>query len=257
MEHARLWKEFARGDSSARDALLNEHLTLVYHVAQQVCGMLSTRHELDELVSYGTLGLISALDSFDILRGLAFSTFAVPRIRGAILDELRRQDHVPRSVRRKMRALAGARETLSQTYGRRATDAEVAVYLGIDAATLCRWSAAATRSSKVSIDESTTTDDGQTVISFDELSTIGELTVEDEMTHNQEIRIMTEVLKELNDQERHVLVLYYHEELKMHEVADVLGVTESRVSQIRTRALAKLRQRMAPLRGATAMERAG
>ncbi len=257
MEHARLWKEFAGGSTPARDALLNDHLTLVYHVAQQVSGMLSTRHELDALVSYGTLGLISALDSFDTSRGLAFSTYAVPRIRGAILDELRRQDHVPRSVRRKMRALAGARETLSQTYGRRATDTEVAAYLGIDAATLCRWSAAATRSTKVSIDESMTTDGGQMVGGLEELSTIGELTVEDEMTHDQEIRIMTEALKELNDQERHVLVLYYHEELRMHEVAAVLGVTESRVSQIRTRALAKLRRRMAPLRGAAPMERVG
>jgi RNA polymerase sigma factor FliA len=257
MEHARHWKAFARGSADARDALLNAHLTLVYHVAQQVCGLLSTRHELDELVSYGTLGLIAALDSFDPSRGLAFSTYAVPRIRGAILDELRRQDHVPRSVRRKMRSLAGARESLAQSNGRRPTDREVAEYLGIDAATMCRWSAAASQSTKISIEESLTNDDGELAGGIDELSTSGTSTVEDDLTREQEIRVMTEALKELKEQERHVLVLYYHEELKMHEVAAVLGVTESRVSQIRTRALAKLRQRMSPLRAAAAMELAG
>ncbi len=257
MEHVRLWKQFGRGDQAARDALLEAHLTLVYHVAQQVCGLLSTRHELDELVSYGTLGLISALDSFDTSRGLAFSTYAVPRIRGAILDELRRQDHVPRSVRRKMRAMASARETLSQQNGRQASDHEVAEFLGMDDATMCRWTASATQAGQLSIEESLTTEDGELAGGFDELSTAGSVTIEDEMTRDQEIRIMTEALKELKAQERHVLVLYYHEELKMHEVASVLGVTESRVSQIRTRALAKLRERMAPVRGAAALERAG
>jgi RNA polymerase sigma factor FliA len=248
MEHVRLWKQFSRGDQAARDALLQAHLTLVYHVAQQVSGLLSTRHDLDELVSYGTLGLISALDSFDTSRGLAFSTYAVPRIRGAILDELRRQDHVPRSVRRKMRTLASARESLAQRNGRKATDHEVAEYLGLDDATLCRWTATAGQAGQLSIEDSLTSDDGELAGAFEELSTAGASTVEDDMTREQEIRIMTEALKELKEQERHVLVLYYHEELKMHEVATVLGVTESRVSQIRTRALAKLRERMAPVR---------
>ncbi len=257
MQHARLWKEFARGSATARDALLDAHLTLVYHVAQQVCGLLSTRHEMDELVSYGTLGLISALDSFDTARGLAFSTYAVPRIRGAILDELRRQDHVPRSVRRKMRALAGARETLAQQNGRQPTNHEVAEHLGIDIATFDRWSATASRAGRVSIEESLTAEDGELVSGLDELSTNSMATVEDEMTRDQEIAIMTEALKQLKEQERHVLVLYYHEELKMHEVAEVLGVTESRVSQIRTRALDKLRARMGPVRGLTPLEMVG
>jgi RNA polymerase sigma factor for flagellar operon FliA len=95
------WKAFAKGDLAARDTLLTENLSLVHHVARQLERKLTNELDHDELVSAGTLGLMAAMNSFDPERGLAFSTFAVPRIRGAILDELRRQDHVPRSVRRK------------------------------------------------------------------------------------------------------------------------------------------------------------
>src|SRR2546423_8607648 len=98
-----LWQALAQGDQTARERLLAEHLSLVHHVARQLSRTLAVRVDLDELVSAGTVGLMDALDHFDVTRGLAFSTFAVPRIRGAILDELRRQDHVPRSVRRKAR----------------------------------------------------------------------------------------------------------------------------------------------------------
>jgi RNA polymerase sigma factor for flagellar operon FliA len=100
MDSKDLWQALARGDVAARDALLKEHLSLVHHVARQLSRSLAAPADFDELVSCGTMGLMSALDAFDTSRGLAFSTFAVPRIRGAILDELRRQDHVPRSIRR-------------------------------------------------------------------------------------------------------------------------------------------------------------
>src|ERR671937_890292 len=103
-----------RGPTPAeRDALLNQHLGLVHHVARQLANRLSTAAELDELVSAGTLGLIQAVESFDKHRGLSFSTYAVPRIRGAILDELRKQDHVPRNVRRRSRDVIRARDALA------------------------------------------------------------------------------------------------------------------------------------------------
>src|SRR5213075_3213320 len=107
------WRAFATGDVAARDALLIENLSLVHHVARQLERGLSNELDHDELVSAGTLGLMAALGSFDPSRGLAFSTFAVPRIRGAILDELRRQDHAPRSVRRKTRDISAARNALA------------------------------------------------------------------------------------------------------------------------------------------------
>src|ERR671933_1960156 len=136
---ASLWQALAVGDQSARERLLTAHLSLVHHVARQVSRTLVADFDFDELVSAGTMGLMSALDSFDVSRGLAFSTFAVPRIRGAILDELRRQDHVPRSIRRKSREIAAARETLMRVQGRAPEDKEVPEPLGVDLDTLWRW----------------------------------------------------------------------------------------------------------------------
>src|SRR6476620_4565316 len=127
-----LWDALASGDSSARDVLLTENLSLVHHVARQLGRRLSDKVDHDELVSAGILGLMSAMSAFDAGRGLAFSTFAVPRIRGAILDELRRQDHVPRSVRRKTRSIGAAREKLTRTLCRMPEDSEVAEMLGVD-----------------------------------------------------------------------------------------------------------------------------
>ena len=127
-----LWGLFAKGDQAARERLLTENLNLVHHVARQLSKALAAPADFDELVSCGTIGLMNALDAFEPQRGLAFSTFAVPRIRGAILDELRRQDHVPRSIRRKTREIAHARETLTRIFGRQATDREVAEHLGLD-----------------------------------------------------------------------------------------------------------------------------
>ena len=122
-----------------RDALLNQHVGLVHHVARELARRLSSQADLDELVSAGMLGLIQAVDSFDRFRGLSFSTYAVPRIRGAILDELRKQDHVPRSIRRKTREIAAAREVLMRATGRSPDDKHLAEQMGIDVATLWRW----------------------------------------------------------------------------------------------------------------------
>ena len=120
-------------DTAAREALLSQHLGLVYHVARQLCRSKGMDVELDELVSAGTLGLIEAFNNFDAARGLAFSTFAAPRIRGAMLDELRRQDHVPRSVRRRSRELNAATEKLTRELGHTPDRSQVA---GSSASTL-------------------------------------------------------------------------------------------------------------------------
>ena len=118
MDTSDTWRALAGNDDAARERLLTEHLGLVHFVARQVARGISVEADFDELVSAGTIGLMSALSSFDSGRGLAFSTFAAPRIRGAILDELRRQDHVPRSVRRKARELGTARDALTRVLGR-------------------------------------------------------------------------------------------------------------------------------------------
>jgi RNA polymerase sigma factor for flagellar operon FliA len=242
------WQAFARGDVAARDALLAEHLNLVHHVARQLSRALAAPADFDELVSCGTIGLMNALDTFDTSRGLAFSTFAVPRIRGAILDELRRQDHVPRSIRRKTRDVAHARETLTRIFGRPATDPELAEHLGIDVPTLWRWQAETEGAVHVSLDQSAMEHDGNTPMPLELLSNEDEPSVEDEITKEQERELLQGALRRLKDQERIVLTLYYFEDLKLHEIAQVLGLTESRISQIRSKALGKLRGELSGFR---------
>ena len=242
-----LWQAFSAGDTSARDQLLRENLNLVHHVARQLSRALAAPADFDELVSCGTLGLMNALGAFDPARGLAFSTFAVPRIRGAILDELRRQDHVPRSIRRKTRDMAQTRETLTRIFGRQPNDDEVAEHLGIDRQTLWRWQADAESAVHVSLDHSAS--DGDSPVAPPEfLSVDPDLSAEEDLNREQEREILKSALRQLKDQERIVLTLYYFEELKLHEIADVLGLTESRVSQIRTKALGRLRSQLASFR---------
>src|SRR5687768_11450380 len=142
----------ATNTRAARDAMLRQHLGLVYHVAHQLSRARANDVELDDLVSAGTLGLIDAFEHFDTSRGLAFSTFAAPRIRGAMLDELRRIDRVPRSVRRKTRQIDAAVSSLARTLGREPEHSEVAKRLGIDLATLWRWQAERESTQVMSID---------------------------------------------------------------------------------------------------------
>jgi RNA polymerase sigma factor for flagellar operon FliA len=246
MDSRTLWAAYAAGDVDARDALLRENLSLVHHVARQLARGLAADADIDELVSAGTMGLMSALESFDLARGLAFSTFAVPRIRGAILDELRRQDHVPRSVRRKTRSIATARETLTHTLGRAPEVHEIAAALGVDAATVWRWQSDLEGAVHVPLDRSPTEHDGTTVSPAEFLGNGEELT-DERLTREEEVALLREALLGLKDQERTVLSLYYFEELKAREIAEVMGVSESRISQIRSKALSQLRGVLAPL----------
>jgi len=240
------------GDSALRDHLLNEHLGLVHHVARQLSRSLSVEADFHELVSAGTIGLMNALGSFDASRGLAFSTFAAPRIRGAILDELRRQDHVPRSVRRKTRDLSGARETLMRELKREPEDREVAAHLNIDLETYWRWQSETEGAIKVSLDRPAHDGERRTTSPAELLPDRSESTIEDELNLEQEVGILRDAILELKEQERIVLTLYYYEEMKLHEIATILELTESRVSQIRSKAISKLRGQMAPLRQAVA-----
>lgn len=246
MDMSDIWRAVANGDEAARERLLTEHLGLVHFVARQVARGISVEADFDELVSAGTMGLMNALGSFDSGRGLAFSTFAAPRIRGAILDELRRQDHVPRSVRRKARELGNAREALTHTLGRTPDERELAAHLGVDLDTLWRWQGEVECSVQLPLDRPPT--EGGAPSPADVLSNEDERGIEDLITHEQEVEVLRDAIMELKEQERTVLALYYFEELKLHEIAKVLELTESRVSQIRSKAIGRLRVRMAPLR---------
>jgi RNA polymerase sigma factor for flagellar operon FliA len=245
MDSRNLWAAHAAGDVDARDTLLRDNLSLVHHVARQLARGLAGDADLDELVSAGTMGLMSAVAAFDASRGLAFSTFAVPRIRGAILDELRRQDHVPRSVRRKTRNIASARESLTRALGRTPQTIEVAAQLGVDAPTLWRWMADVEGAMHVPLDRGPDREGGTAAPA--EFLGCDDEAADDRISREEEVAMVRDALLQLNDQERTVLSLYYFEELKAREIADVMGVSESRISQVRSRALAQLRHLLAPL----------
>ncbi len=239
-----LWTRYrSTGDVAARAQLLDRYLGLVHHVAREV-GARTPAVELEELVSAGTIGLVRALDSFDLSRGLAFSTYAVRRIRGAILDDLRSRDWIPRSVRAKGRKMMAANATLQAQLGRAPEPREVAAVLEIDLQTYWRWRAAV---------------DGGVMVSFDGAAMPGqrsvlalEETIDDpeaplpgqELDRVEQIEGLKQAIGTLPEKERTVLSLYYYEELNLRQIAEVLHVTESRVSQIRTQALRRMRQRL-------------
>lgn len=251
MEATMLWEAYQQqGNESARNALLERHLPLVHHVARQIMRTLSVQVDLNDLVSAGSVGLMNAVASFDPSRGLAFSTYAAPRIRGAILDDLRRSDHVPRSIRRKQRQISAAEESLSGSLDRRPTDRETAQQLGVEIDTLWRWKSDTEEAVHVSLDQPMSTSNGRTALPAELLRGASGLEVEDRVNHGEEAVMLRDEILRLKERERIVLTLYYFEELKLHEIARVLGLTESRVSQIRSKALLTLRSRMGHLREA-------
>ena len=245
MDSRATWTAFGNGDLAARDALLTENLSLVHHVARQLERRLSDQLDHSELVSAGTLGLMAALTSFDPSRKIAFSTFAVPRIRGAILDELRRQDHVPRSVRRKTREMQAARSTLASKLGRAPEDfgvRRVARRRRADAVEVAvgrrRRGPRADRPSRVS------DDDESPSFALELFHTDAESAIDVQLGREEDVAMLRDAITKLKDQERTVLSLYYFEELKLRDIAEILQLTESRVSQIRLKALSRLRETM-------------
>ena len=233
--------------AASREALLTQHLGLVHHVARQLARGLSTAADVDELVSAGTMGLIQAADSFDRTRGLSFSTYAVPRIRGAILDELRKQDHVPRNVRRRTRDVSRARDALASELRRAPTDAELSHHLQVPTDMLRKWELDAEGASLSSLDQPIrAATNGGTLA--DAMADDRAISLDELLTHEYEVDRLKSAISQLKEQERTVLALNFFEELKLQDIASVLGLSVCRISQIRSAALAKLRVRLRDLR---------
>ena len=233
-----------------RDALLAQNVGLVHHVARQLAGRLSTAAELDELVSAGSLGLLQAVDSFDRGRGLSFSTYAVPRIRGAILDELRKQDHVPRNVRRRTREMTRAREALASSLRRSPTVEELSSHMSVSTDIVRRWELDAEGANVSSLDQPMRSDAYGATTLGDAMTDDRGLGVDELLTREQEVGRLKKAIATLKEQERTVLALNFFEELKLQEIATVLGLSVCRISQIRTAALGKLRVALNDLRAA-------
>lgn len=236
-------------EAASRDAFLAQHLGLVHHVARQMANRLSTQADLDELVGAGALGLIQAVDAFDRKRGLSFSTFAVPRIRGAMLDELRKQDHVPRNVRRRTRDLTRARDSLARVLRRAPTEMEMSHVMQVPTELVRRWELDAEGAAVASLDQTIRSDQPGATLG-DTITDDREPAVDEQLTHEQEVQRLKVAIGMLKEQERTVLALNFFEELKLQEIATVMGLSVCRISQIRTAALTKLRNALSYLRAA-------
>ena len=252
---AQLWKEY-KGDGTpdARERLILHYSPLVKFVAGRVAAGLPQNIEQADLVSYGIFGLIDAIDKFDPARGFKFETYAISRIKGAIIDELRSIDWVPRSIRAKARAIERAYSKLENELRRSPGDAEVAAELGVSEEELNSTLSQISFVGLVALDEllaagNSGSDKGGSATVGDTIADRAHDPVEafetDEMKH-----LLADAINRMPDRERLVLTLYYYEGLTLAEIGSVLGVTESRVCQIHTKAILQLRARLAePDRG--------
>jgi RNA polymerase sigma factor for flagellar operon FliA len=241
---AALWEAYRQDrDSALRDRLMLHYAPLVKYVAGRVGTGLPAHVDLADLVQSGLFGLWDAIDRFEPERGLKFETYAMQRIRGAILDELRAQDWVPRSVRSRAREVERALERLESRLQRSATDAEVAAELGISVAELRELYAQLQLTSVVALDELIAAGRGGTSIA----ETLADRSMQqpDVLLDSVESRrLLAEAVAQLADRDRTVVSLYYFENLTLAEIGRVLGVTESRVCQLHTRAMLRLRSKM-------------
>jgi RNA polymerase sigma factor for flagellar operon FliA len=242
---AAAWEHYrATGDPESRAELLDLYIGLVHHCAREILKRGSHDLEFDELISAGTLGLVQAIEGFDPARGLAFSTYAVPRIRGSMLDELRSRDWMPRSVRARRRAISRASARLQQRLGRSPDAREVAEALGVDLPTYWRWVGETDARIMLALHHAADSGNGETSRLDEVIPDLESREPHEALTKAETLSELRDAFASLSEKDRLVLSLYYYEELSLRQIGELLNITESRVSQIRTRALKRLREQV-------------
>jgi len=247
-----LWARYAESpDPALREQLILQYAPLVKYVIGRLAISLPAIVDYEDILSYGTIGLIEAVERFDTTKGVKFETYAISRVRGAIIDALRSLDRLPRSVRQKAREAEAAISRLTVSLGRTPTDQEVAVELGIPMEKYLQDQIDASWVT-VSLETVGSTDEnedgpGEVAVADPDAEVVGEALERQEL-----IGELAEAIRELPDREQLVLSLYYKEELTMREISKVLGVSESRVCQLHARALTRLRAGIARIQGEAA-----
>ncbi len=238
----KLWEEYTKQKTpELREKIIIEYAGLVKIVAGRLSMYLGYTVEYDDLVGYGTFGLIDAIDKFDMLKGVKFETYASLRIRGAILDQIRKMDWIPRTLRQKQKKMDMAYSKLESEYGRAGTDEEVAKELDITVEELIVWQNQTKLTNIVSLDEfleqgSEIRVDTNASIQFEQ---------PEKVVEKEELKkILEETLETLTENEKKVIVLYYYEDLTLKEISKILEVSESRISQLHTKALQKMKKRI-------------
>ena len=243
----KLWEEYSKNKrEDLREKLIIEYAQLVKLVAGRLSMYLGYNVEYDDLVGYGIFGLIDAIDRFDYGKNVKFETYASLRIRGAILDQIRKMDWIPRSLRQKQKKIDAAMSKIETAEGRVATDEEIASELEISVDELNSWQGQAMVTNLVSLDEFTSAGsdvkmDATRNSHFEQPETVVE-------KEELKVKIAT-ALDMLTEKERNVIVLYYYEEMTLKEISRVMDVTESRVSQLHTKGLNKMKKQLGDYAG--------
>ena len=243
-EIAEVWKEFKANpkDKRLRNLLVEQYLPLVKYNGERIWSRLPDGVELDDLISAGVFGLMDAINAFDLNRGVKFETYCVPRIRGAMLDELRTMDWVPRLVRSKASKLNEAVKVLEAKNGRSPNENELAEQMGLSVAELEKMITDANAVNLISLNKKWYETDSYKDVR--EIDIIEDTKGEDPTRGIQKRDLMKLVTKGLNRNERLIIILYYYEELTMKEIGQTLGLSESRVSQMHSSIVARLKDQL-------------
>lgn len=238
----KLWEEYSRQKTeSLREQIILEYVPLVKLVAGRLNMYLGYTVEYDDLVGYGVFGLIDAIDKFDYGKGIKFETYASLRIRGSILDQIRKMDWIPRSVRQKQKQIESAISKLEKEKGANIKDRDIAEELGISLDEYRSWEGLTNISNIASLDEFMEQGSEGGAREFKNTTFLEP----EQMMDREEVKeMLVDALNLLTEKERKVVLLYYYEDLTLKEVASVLEVSESRVSQLHSKALAKMKKHL-------------
>ena len=231
VDREKLWEEYQKKKTpELREKLIIEYSPLVKLVAGRLSMYLGYNVEYDDLVSYGIFGLIDAIDKFDLGKEVKFETYASLRIRGTILDQIRKMDWIPRTVRQKQKKIDEAIKQVEMRTGKNASDEEIAQELGLSEDELTTWQ------SQLKVTN---------IVSLNEYLEQGAEPVMDARRNSHFIQPEDKVEEEeLTEKERKVILLYYYEDLTLKEISSILEVSESRISQLHTKALLKMRKKL-------------
>lgn len=245
-DEAGVWQEILKGNAHARDRMIRQYIYVVKYVLNR---LVTHPHldqdvlDFDDLYSAGVIGLINAVDNFDPSREVKFITYAIPRVRGAIIDDLRAVDWLPRSLRRRMNQLQNAYSQLENKFLRPANDEEVSAFLDLSVDEFRQLLSMASRSVVLSLDEELRLSDDSRTTRGDQAART-EKTCRDILARDELISILAETIENLPEKERLVVAMYYYDEMTFKEIGKVLNVTESRVCQLHTKSMARLRARL-------------
>ncbi len=251
-EEIELWREYRRTKNrEIRDFLVEKYSPLVKYVAGKVAIGMPQNVEFDDLVSYGSFGLLDAIEKFDPDRDIKFKTYAMTRIRGAIFDELRSIDWIPRSIRQKAKQVEETIATLENKLGHTVDDEDIAKEMNLSLDELHSLLTKISGTSMISLNDIWYLGDDNDEVSFMETLESPQNLNPDTLIEKEEIKaVIVEAIKHLPDKEKKVIVLYYYEDLTLKEIGEVLEVTESRISQLHTKAIMRLRGKLMRMKNA-------